>query len=201
MTNDWTKIIIAIAGGIVATFVGFFLNQRQQKEKAKEKDLKEYIIALQSTANELGFYKQKLTQLSDDLAKLSHQMKNMQAWVIPSYSVYPDFLEKCKGTLNVFFKNPDLVRDIGHCHFELCHIKERLESIKTELQTPIEPGPVFEVMPKVSRIHANVEGLKLLVDSNLPVFGKAQNDTASEKLKTEQVVIVFKEQSLFSGSD
>lgn len=201
MTNDWIKIAVAIVGGVVATFVGFFLNQRQQKEKDKEKDLKEYVIALQSTANELVFYKQKLTQLSNDLANLLHQIKNMQAWIIPSYGVYPDFLEKCKETLNTFFKNSDLVREIGHCHFELCHIRERLESLKAELRTPIEPGPIFDVMPKVSRIGVNVEGLKLLVDSNIPVFEKAQNDTTSERLKIEQEVIAFKERSLFSGSD
>jgi len=60
----------------------------------------------------------------------------------------------------------DLLKEVGHCHFELCHICERLVIFKREADKPPEEKNI-KLMIKF-----NVSGFKNLVDSNIPVFRK-----------------------------
>lgn len=194
-SDPWYVKLAGFAGGIVATFVGFFLNQRYQTYKDRIKEFKEYIVSLQSAENELDFYRRKLIQLSGELDNLAKTLDQRNSfWIVPTYSIYPDFLEKCKITINGFFKNPNLVKELGHCHFELCHILARLDLLKKQLY---EPLPNNLAASQQMAIHAgNVKGFKGLVDSNIPVFKAASEAILEEKTKMEEKLRLQKERSL-----
>jgi hypothetical protein len=195
------KLLAAVLGGVVATFVGFLLNQRHQDYKEKVKELKEYIVALQAAADELEFYGYKLNQLSSELAGLAKKVEEWSVdWIVPSYSIYPNFLEKCKSTIYTFYKNPTLVKDVGHCHFELCHILERLNLMRRELRAPLESEGAART--KQLRVHLfNVNGFKGLVDSNIPVFKRVREAILSERKQIEKELEIRREQSLIPGSE
>jgi hypothetical protein len=187
--------------GIGGVVLGFFLNQYHQESKEKIKELKEYIATLQSAANELEFYGNKLKQLSEELDRIAIELKAWRIlWIVPTYSIYPNFLEKCKITINRFQKNPNLVKEVGNCHFELCHILERLNLLKAEMRVslPTEPRAMTEQL-KTHRV--NVEGFKGLVDDNIPVFKAACDLILCEKIKMENSLKLQKERSLFSSAE
>ena len=196
----WYFKLASFAGGIVATFLGFLLNQRYQNDKEKIKELKEYIVSLQSAANELEFYGGKLKQLSGELENLVNALQRRDTnWIIPTYSIYPDFLEKCKITISAFHKNPNLVKEVGHCHFELCHILARLDLHKEQMSVPLPAGLLLNAQLAVH--FANANGFKGLVDSNIPVFKATREAILAEKLKMENKLKLQEERSLFSGAD
>jgi|GEM_PF-5363526 len=194
ISDPWYFKLASFAGGIVATFIGFFLNQYHQNNKEKIKELKEYISSLQSSANELEFYNAKLNQLSGELEKLANTLQQRNVFIIPSYSLYPDFLEKCKIALNTFHKNPHLVKEIGHCHFELCHILARLDFLKVEMSTSLQQSQ--------TQLHiANIRGFKELVDSNIPVFKATCDLLLAEKTSMEHELRLQKDKGLFCNGD
>lgn len=196
----WYFKLASFAGGIVATFLGFLLNQRYQNDKEKIKELKEYIVSLQSAANELEFYGGKLIQLSGELGELAIILKRRDVdWSVQSYSIYPDFLEKCKITMNTFYKNPNLVKEIGNCHFELCHILARLDWHKDQMSAPLPEGLLRNSHLAVHL--TNVNGFKGLVDLNIPVFKATREEILAEKLKMEHKLKLQEERSLFSSSE
>jgi hypothetical protein len=195
----WYFKLASFAGGIVATFLGFLLNQRYQNDKEKIKEFKEYISSLQSAANELEFYGDKLKQLSGELDRLIGALREWRTdWIIATYSIYPEFLEKCKITINTFHKNPHLVKEVGHCHFELCHILARLDFLKEQMFAPLpqHPAALTEQL-KIHRVNAN--GFKGLVDSNIPVFKATCDLILSEKAKVEAELRLQKERCLLAN--
>ena len=196
----WYFKLASFAGGIVATFLGFLLNQRYQNDKEKIKELKEYIVSLQSAANELEFYGNKLKQLSGELDKLATALKAWETnFIIPTYSIYPNFLEKCKATINAFHKNPHLVKEVGHCHFELCHILARLDLLKNQMYAPLPTDP--RMRTEHLKMHCfNANGFKGLVDSNIPVFKATCNLILSEKSDMESRLRLQQERSLFGSA-
>ena len=198
-SDSWlSKVLIGLAG-IGVTFVGFFLNQVYQNQKEKLKELKQYAVALQSAANEVSFYRAKLCQLSEALERILNQLKNGE-WdvIIPSYSLYPDFLEKCKHTLSSFFENSELVQNIGHCHFELCHIVARLEQTRTSFEESIEKDEIRRIL---TLRYKNTEGFKRLVDANIPVFQETVELLLAENAKIERESKLMRETSLLPLGD
>ena len=199
--DPWYFKLASFAGGIVATFLGFLLNQRYQNDKEKIKELKEYIASLQSAANELEFYGEKLKQLSGEVDRLIGALRDWRTdWIIPTYSIYPDFLEKCKITINTFHKNPVLIKEIGHCHFELCHILARLDLLKEQMFSPLPQNPAaLTEQLKIHRVNAN--GFKGLVDSNIPVFKATGDLILAEKSNAESQLRLQRERNLFASTE
>jgi hypothetical protein len=196
-SDSWgIKILVGVVAGVVATFLGFLLNQYHQDSKETIKETKEYIASLQSAANELEFYTGKLQQLSSELEALEKRLEAWKTnWVIPTYSIYPDFLEKCKITISAFHKNPKLVKEVGHCHFELCHILARLDFLKKEMNTTME-GSATDITRELNTRRINCGGFKALVDENIPVFKATREEILSEKVKMDRELQVQKERSL-----
>ena len=199
-SNDpWYIKLASFAGGIIATFVGFLLNQSHQNYREKIKQINEYNASLQSSANELEFYSGKLKQLSGELENLAEKLDRRDAynWITPTYSLYPNFLEKCKITINTFHKNPNLVKQIGHCHFELCHILARLDLHKEQMSVQLPTGLLRENAMAV--LCVNVKGFKGLIDLNIPVFKATCDIILAEKTKMEGSLELLKERGPFSN--
>jgi hypothetical protein len=91
-------------------------------------------------------------------------------FIIPSYSLYPRFLEKSKIELARARRNPDLIRQVSRTHFELSHIAERL----VELKRDWSDGPA-----NLAFARSNLEEFKKLVDDGIPGFNACA--TALEK--------------------
>ncbi len=123
-------IFLGVAIGVFTSFLGFLANSRYSKRQNEKKKLGEYCNSLRSIRDELYFYIEKLKQLSKDFASIQKQISMGQQINIPSYSLYPNFLERAKIEQYVFFKNPVLVKKIGKCHYELAHVSERLNFFK-----------------------------------------------------------------------
>jgi hypothetical protein len=163
-----SNLVSALIGFVSALLVFGLAERKQQKRKASEENDK-YLVSLQSTENEIEFYKGKLEFLSGQLAEALNCIQNNNLnFATPSYSFYPDFLEKSKSDLSGFFRNSHLVHEVGHCHFELCHIVERLNWLKMLGRHEIFAN------------RNNIAGMKDLVDSNIPVFAKTVALTQTE---------------------
>jgi hypothetical protein len=154
-----------LLGSLIATFFGFLLNQQWQRAKDKAQRLGEYIVALRSTAKELQFYASKFEQLAEQISKASNAIATNQLPIFPSYTYYPSFLEKCKVGLNQFFRDPGLVYEVGHCHFELGHITKRLDVWRDGF------AGITVSDPHTNRVmQFNTQGFRSLVVANVPVF-------------------------------
>ncbi|HRI47976.1 MAG TPA: hypothetical protein PK559_12795 [Ignavibacteriaceae bacterium] len=139
--------------------------QEQKEEIKKEKEIdnyQKYVTGLSTTENELEFYLSKYRQISGEIGATVNAAQTGQPFTIPTYTFYPLFLEKQKIELSGFYFNSDLIKDIGHCHFELCHIIERLNLYKTELKGINQQN--------VTVVLGNALGFKGLVDSNIITY-------------------------------
>lgn len=195
------KVVLGLVGGTFATFVGFLLNQHHQHCKESIKEVRDYIVALQSAADELEFYGGKLGQLSSEMGAIANEIQSRNTtWIIPTYSIYPDFLEKMKVALSTFYRNPDLVKQVGHCHFELCHILARLDLIKTELRVPLGNDRV-QVTVQLKNHLQNVLGFKGLLDLNIRTFSATRDAILIERSEMGRVLALQKERSLLSTED
>jgi len=155
--------IFGIITGVITSFLAFLIKEWIQNKKAKKLELKKYTILLQSTRNEISFYQGKLNQLSGEINNIINDLQKGNKCIMPSYSLYPDFLEKCKIEINSFFLSSELVKEVGECHFELCHILERFSTEKGDL---IKNNPADEFAL------VNLNGLKILIDDNIHRFSE-----------------------------
>ena len=163
------QIIIGVFIGVITSFLSLLLQGWYRDKKNEKIELKKYSICLESTKNELSFYLDKLIQLLDNISQVIKAIQNKSTIIIPSYTFYPNFLEKCKIEINSFFRNSHLVKDVGHCHFELCHIVERLNYSKDELSRFSELTEAYREINAKYAIH-DLEGFKLLIDQNIQTF-------------------------------
>ena len=172
-------------GGISAFFTAFALiglaitiilqvkeNERvktqikdQKEEIIKEKkndNYRKYLNCLFTTQNELKFYLEKFRQLSSEINNAIQDAKSGQTVILPTYTFYPSFLEKQKIDLSGFFYNSVIIKDVGHCHFELCHIVNRLDLYKSEMKGRNSQN--------LAMVLWNANGFKGLVDLNINTF-------------------------------
>lgn len=164
ISNPFTSAALASIITLIATNI---YNARQKRKE----ELANYKSLLSSTNNELEFYISKLEQLKIDSNNIINAIKTQNSPpIIPTYSIYPRFLENSKIELSKFYKNSDIIKRVGHCHFELSHICERLELIKKELRTNYDPQK--EV--------ANIGGFLKLVESNLIEFNDVVRTISKE---------------------
>jgi hypothetical protein len=153
--KEGSPILKFLNSGVVGVVVGFFLSWVFQRRERRQENNTRYRCLLESIANELDFYADKLTFLSKQISQFLDG-----SGVIPSYKFYPSFLEQGKLRMNEFMRNSGLVKDVGHCHFELSHICERMDLFRRECEATNPRAMVL----------TNGRGFKGLVDSNIPVF-------------------------------
>ena len=90
-------------------------------------------VLLQVARDEVQFYLQKLQQLAQEIGQFlqATQQGGTQRFT-PSYTLYPEFLEHQRRLLAEHsLAKQDVVRDLGHCAFELRHITKRLADART----------------------------------------------------------------------
>lgn len=118
---------------LVAAFVGFWAALLVDRYRAGVEERRRFSAAITSAGNELEFYVAKLKYLSDQLGALvnAFESPNNGRLVLPSYTLYPSFLEQAKNRLAEFMRQPELVKEVGHCHFELGHVVKRLDRLQT----------------------------------------------------------------------
>lgn len=162
--SNWTLFVDFIsnpfASAALASILTLILtNIYNNKQKKKEK-LSNYKVLLRTTKNELEFYISKFNQLATESLDIIKKIEQNGNPIIPTYSIYPKYLEDAKIKFNEFFMNVDIVNRISHCHFELSHISERLELIKKELRSNYDKD--LEI--------SNVAGFNKLINSNIIEF-------------------------------
>lgn len=163
ISNPFTSA--ALASIITLILTNFYKNRLKKKE-----EINNYKVLLLSTKNELEFYISKLKQLDNESLSIIHNIRINEKPIIPTYSLYPKYLEDAKIRINIFFKNADIVKRISHCHFELSHLSERLELMKKELRTDYDSD--IEI--------SNVGGLNKLESSNIREFTDVIEELSSE---------------------
>jgi hypothetical protein len=152
-----SNLVAALIGFLAACLIWKLTEQSQTKRKLIEDEIK-YLALLRAIQTELRFYANKLEFLSQQMGNAMVAINTHQPVIQPSYTLYPTFLERAKQELSGFFKSDELVRELGHCHFELCHIVERVNWYKS-LTAQLLPANFN-----------NIGGIKRLIDSNIPVF-------------------------------
>ena len=159
----WDSQLFAAIIGAVSAMVIFIAGSALRNWKAKKTRLESYIVALTFSRDEIEFYITLLGQLSGELGRLADGFAKVPhgPFVIPTYSLYPKFLEQSKVELARSRRNAELVRRVSRTHFELSHIAERLAELKREW---IE-GPA-----SLAFARSNIEGFKKLVDDDIPGF-------------------------------
>ncbi|MGA2787474.1 MAG: hypothetical protein ABSF60_08095 [Verrucomicrobiota bacterium] len=163
-----SNLAAALIGFLAALLIWRLTEWSQAKRKKRDNEM-EYLALLRAVQNELIFYKNKFGFLSNQIGEAIKAAMQGRPAARPSYSFYPAFLERAKQDLCSFFKNEELVRELGHCYFELCHIVERVEWYKSVQAERL----VFEVN--------NIQGVKALIDSNIPVFERTAQLFAEEE--------------------
>ena len=120
----------ALNSNLVAAIVGFAsalliwkLSEWSQARQKKDEDKARYLSLLRAIEAELRFYKGKLDGLSKHCGNAIEAIQTQRMVIRPSYSLYPMFLERSKQELCGYFKNEELVKELAHYHFELCHIR------------------------------------------------------------------------------
>lgn len=165
--------------GVVVALLSFFVKEYYQDYRRKRIELKRYCICLESTRNELLFYLETFNKLLSDISSIFGAVRTPHKIIIPTYSLYPNFLEHSKIKLNSFFRNSELVRTVGHCHFELSHILLGLDLMKYQLQSYISNPKLFSA----SDIEYDLKGFQKLVTNNIEMFKKAISDIEQELSK------------------
>jgi hypothetical protein len=149
-------VIIGVLSSLITLWFTVWSNKKQKEDDEKQK----YLNLVISTKNELEFYITMLKKLVSEVKVIITSLSAQTPALIPTYSLYPSFLEQAKLNLSGFNKNPDIVKRVGHCHFGLSHIQQRLELMKNELKNP----------KHLQILIANVSGFKSLVESNIEDF-------------------------------
>lgn len=170
LNNVAILIFIPIIVAVLSSWVTLWLTNRTNNKLKKEDDEKKYLNLVISTINELEFYLTKLNQLTTEAQAIILNLSSQTPVLIPTYSLYPSFLEQAKLNLSSFNKNPELVKRVGHCHFELSHIQQRLELMKAELRAK----------SNLPALISNVGGFKALVDSNITEFNLVISELRKE---------------------
>lgn len=169
--------ILSVAAGVVGFFFGKWYDQKNNYRKETQR----YRSCLKAAENELRFYKDKLHQASGELGKMMDDVTQSSGsrFILPSYSFYPDFLQNVKIELAGFFQDVQFVKDVGNCHFELCHIVERFDWVK-KLSSE---QPAF-ILANVS----NIGGVKGLIDKNENTFLQSADLIQAEIVRLDQLL-------------
>jgi hypothetical protein len=175
----WDSQLFAAIIGAASAIIVFAAGAAWKDWKEKKTKLEKYLVTLTFSVDEVSFYKERLDQLSEELGKLAATLGTAGSVrvIIPSYSLYPKFLERSKLELAKFHRNAALVKKVSRTHFELCHIAERL----SELKKTFADGSTNSAFTR-----SNVEGFKSLIDDDAPGFVACGEALAAEAEKVRR---------------
>jgi hypothetical protein len=146
LNSNLVSAIVGTVSGLTGVFFGEWLKDR----KICKENRRKYKAAVLSARHELSFYAQLLIGFSDEMNSMILQMEKFRAtWVKPSFAVYPSFLEVQKNEICALSKNYDLVLKVVECHFNLCHLKEMMDSIEKTVVQANEVRYLIENMKSV----------------------------------------------------
>lgn len=166
---ELTKIIVPVLIGVLISLGSFCLNNWYINKKQYENETVSYLNLLYATYTEVKLYIGKLRVLKDDIAKFIGDLESGNTTIIPSYSIYPNLLEKSKSEIMSFHRNADLIEEISLCHYELCHVLERLNKFKNPKQGD-------------SLIKINAESFMVLVETCFSEF-ESLNTNIKDRMK------------------
>lgn len=171
--------MIAALAAIIAAALTSGLSEWLRRKTERKAAAHRYIVALTLARSEILFYRRGFDQLSERAEGISFsvQMPTTLRLGVPTYDIYPDALEKAKLSLFDALRSSDLVEEIGHCHYELCHIRRRLAHvIETVTRYNAMPrhseslGDVLRAKLEVDVVIDDARGFRGLVESNKLVF-------------------------------
>jgi len=166
---NWGAVIAAALSMAVSVFA-VIATSGLAWHRDERKALLEYLSIVKAAAHELRFYLGKLHRVIEDVEKLAALIpERLQPviFVIPTYDLYPDYLEQIKLELAKRTRNDGLVQQISNCHFELCHIRERFAQTKAAFSEH------FLNIAHASNLRTeNLAGFLALVRQNIELFEK-----------------------------
>ncbi|HUI28825.1 MAG TPA: hypothetical protein VLX91_01320 [Candidatus Acidoferrales bacterium] len=152
----------------------------ESKIENRVAERQKYLTTLITIQNELAFYRTKFIQLSGEVAAAVIAAQNNQPVILPTYRLYPDFLENQKIELSKFHFDSELIKDVGYCHFELRHIIERL-TLYLEQMISLNPQNATVYL-------GNALGFKGLLDGDTKTFEDTINRFQAEVDKTKDQI-------------
>jgi len=174
--HGWYEYPIAVVTGVLVSWATIRLQSRHDRKARLRQEARKYAVVARSARDELRLYEDKLRQLSSEFKDIISALRNRseRVFLVPSYGVYPAFLEHVKLQLSEFYREESLVRQLSACHFELEHIRDRLEEAKRALRaSPPEPAGY----------PANLAGFVLLLDNDVKVFAATAQSLDDEARK------------------
>lgn len=169
--------VVSVLMGAVVTFIAFLIKERYYRRKDERKRTVRKIALLQSAGAEIGFYRGKLVQIKNQIDEIIPALTSEQRVIVPTYTVYPGFIENLKTELARDVEEPDLVKKLSHCHFELAHIARRLADNIS--MTGKGKGSVKDQQ-------ARWGGLRKLVNSNITTFKSFESTLDKRRSNLEQ---------------
>ncbi len=149
-----------LLSGSVGAVVVLFLTQFIAYSRRRREDRKKYITTLMIINAELKFYRNKLSQLESFNTQILEDLETGKIPVVPTYSFFPEHLSQMKALLCQHQRNPELIREVTECHFEICHITERLDHTKSVLRDNINND--IEIL--------NIRGFNKLISKTASLF-------------------------------
>ena len=159
---NWQIVSTFLA--MIATFFGFLGSQYVQRRAVQKEEDRRFRVAINNARNEIEFYISKLNILTSQVQDALDSLDNRHV-LVPSYTFYPSLLEQLKVELASFLREEELIKQVGHCHFELAHVVERLDTYKSRVPDKCDPAYV-----------TNVEGFKSLVDATVSAFESTRHN-------------------------
>lgn len=156
-----------IASGAIGVLVGLVIREIWVLVKDRRASRGRLRTLTTVAHDEITFYLAKLQQLEEELGAFVKTITGLGGTQVftPSYTVYPDFLEHQRRLIAEHrLSSSEIVRDLGHCAFELRHIAKRMADARTA------GAPTLAV--------SDWSGTHGLVSKNVKVFQAMQ-----EKLK------------------
>ena len=197
---ELTKLIVPTVLGALVAIIAFFLKDRFTSRKEKQRNIQSYLTLLYSIHRELTFYKGKLEflrkQLDDTIQFFDGKSYRFET---PTYSIYPSFLENSKSEIMSFHRDADMIDEVTHCHYELCHVLERMKRHSEKMKEFKQLAPpnlkdgmeIWIDYQENEEMKLNVMGFRGLVDNCIKSF-----ENARSKLKVRMEEILEQNKSL-----
>ena len=170
--SESPSVVAAVLLGVAVSFASFCLKELIQAWRARKRRSNEYGHALAATMDELRFYLGTLKQLEGEANAILLALSAGKPFSVPTYSLYPSFIEHAKMDLGNFHRSSGLVGRVSRCHFELCHVSERLTRLKAVALVRTPAG--------ASLAPENVRGFVRLITENIQRFEQTIESLAAE---------------------
>lgn len=172
LDSFWDSNLASAIIGAVTALVVVIIAEKFSRQRSEMAALETLIADLTMSVNEVEFYIPIINKAHAQVSKAEIDINNHRGnFILPSFRLDASLLQSLRRSLSLHLANPDIVKGLTKCAFELEHVQNRLDYINERITLVRQTTSILHIESVIKiAVSGAVQGVSCLTKNTAELF-------------------------------